>query len=201
MLTTLEQLEAIYGQPIERAVRKEIPFLNADYQAMVRASPLVILSTSGPGGMDGSPRGDAPGFVRIVDERTLALPDRPGNNRIDSLRNIISDPRVALLFIIPGIGETLRVNGRARISNEPALLESFAVHGKAARTVILVDVEAAYFHCSKAIVRSDLWNPEHYLERSALPSAGAILKRLCDGQFDAERYDREMPERVQNSLY
>jgi PPOX class probable FMN-dependent enzyme len=201
MLTTLEQLEAIYGQPIERAVRKEIPFLNADYQAMVRASPLVILSTVGPDGMDGSPRGDAPGFVRIVDERTLALPDRPGNNRIDSLRNIISDPRVALLFIIPGIGETLRVNGRARISNEPALLESFAVHGKAARTVILVDVEAAYFHCSKAIVRSDLWNPEHYLERSALPSAGAILKRLCDGQFDAERYDREMPERVQNSLY
>lgn len=201
MLTTLEQLEAIYGQPIERAVRKEIPFLNADYQAMVRASPLVILSTVGPDGMDGSPRGDAPGFVRILDERTLALPDRPGNNRIDSLRNIISDPRVALLFIIPGIGETLRVNGRARISNEPALLESFAVHGKAARTVILVDVEAAYFHCSKAIVRSDLWNPQRYLERSALPSAGAILKRLCDGQFDAERYDREMPERVQNSLY
>ncbi|AZC32875.1 pyridoxamine 5'-phosphate oxidase family protein [Pseudomonas chlororaphis] len=201
MLTTLEQLEAIYGLPLERAVRKEIPFLNPDYQAMVRASPLVILSTSGPDGMDGSPRGDAPGFVRIIDERTLALPDRPGNNRIDSLRNIVSDPRVALLFIIPGIGETLRVNGRARISAEPALLDSFAVNGKPARTVILVDVEAAYFHCSKAIVRSDLWNPEHYLERSALPSAGAILKRLCDGQFDADRYDREMPERVRNSLY
>ncbi|PWY51265.1 MULTISPECIES: pyridoxamine 5'-phosphate oxidase family protein [Pseudomonas] len=201
MLTTLEQLEAIYGQPLERAVRKEIPFLNPDYQAMVHASPLVILSTSGPDGMDGSPRGDVPGFVRIIDERTLALPDRPGNNRIDSLRNIVSDPRVALLFIIPGIGETLRVNGRARISAEPALLDSFAVNGKPARTVILVDVEAAYFHCSKAIVRSDLWNPEHYLERSALPSAGAILKRLCDGQFDADRYDREMPERVRNSLY
>ncbi|MGY1449427.1 pyridoxamine 5'-phosphate oxidase family protein [Pseudomonas chlororaphis] len=201
MLTTLEQLEAIYGQPIERAVRKEIPFLNPDYQAMVCASPLVILSTSGPDGIDGSPRGDTPGFVRIIDERTLALPDRPGNNRIDSLRNIVSDPRVALLFIIPGIGETLRVNGRARISAEPALLDSFAVNGKPARTVILVDVEAAYFHCSKAIVRSDLWNPEHYLERSALPSAGAILKRLCDGQFDADRYDREMPERVRNSLY
>ncbi|NNB44223.1 pyridoxamine 5'-phosphate oxidase family protein [Pseudomonas chlororaphis] len=201
MLTTLEQLEAIYGQPLERAVRKEIPFLNPDYQAMVRASPLVILSTVGPDGMDGSPRGDVPGFVRIIDERTLALPDRPGNNRIDSLRNILSDPRVALLFIIPGIGETLRVNGRARISAEPALLDSFAVNGKPARTVILVDVEAAYFHCSKAIVRSELWNPERYLERSSLPSAGAILKRLCDGQFDADRYDREMPERVRNSLY
>ncbi|AKA23071.1 pyridoxamine 5'-phosphate oxidase family protein [Pseudomonas chlororaphis] len=201
MLTTLEQLEAIYGLPLERAVRKEIPFLNADYQAMVRASPLVILSTVGPDGMDGSPRGDTPGFVRIVDERTLALPDRPGNNRIDSLRNIIQDPRVALLFIIPGIGETLRVNGRARISAEPELLESFAVQGKPARTVILVDIEAAYFHCSKAIVRSDLWNPERFLERSALPSAGTILKRLNGEQFDADRYDREMPERLRNSLY
>ncbi|MCB2253679.1 pyridoxamine 5'-phosphate oxidase family protein [Pseudomonas chlororaphis] len=201
MLTTLEQLEAIYGLPLERAVRKEIPFLNADYQAMVRASPLVILSTVGPDGMDGSPRGDSPGFVRIVDERTLALPDRPGNNRIDSLRNIIQDPRVALLFIIPGIGETLRVNGRARISAEPELLESFAVQGKPARTVILVDIEAAYFHCSKAIVRSDLWNPERFLERSALPSAGTILKRLNGEQFDADRYDREMPERLRNSLY
>ncbi|AJO80136.1 pyridoxamine 5'-phosphate oxidase family protein [Pseudomonas sp. MRSN 12121] len=201
MLTTLEQLEAIYGLPLERAVRKEIPFLNADYQAMVRASPLVILSTVGPDGMDGSPRGDSPGFVRIVDERTLALPDRPGNNRIDSLRNIIQDPRVALLFIIPGIGETLRVNGRACISAEPELLESFAVQGKPARTVILVDIEAAYFHCSKAIVRSDLWNPERFLERSALPSAGTILKRLNGEQFDADRYDREMPERLRNSLY
>lgn len=201
MLTTLEQLEAIYGLPLERAVRKEIAFLNADYQAMVRASPLVILSTVGPDGMDGSPRGDSPGFVRIVDERTLALPDRPGNNRIDSLRNIIQDPRVALLFIIPGIGETLRVNGRARISAEPELLDSFAVQGKPARTVILVDIEAAYFHCSKAIVRSDLWNPERFLERSALPSAGTILKRLNGEQFDADRYDREMPERLRNSLY
>lgn len=201
MLTTLEQLEAIYGLPLERAVRKEIAFLNADYQAMVRASPLVILSTVGPDGMDGSPRGDSPGFVRIVDERTLALPDRPGNNRIDSLRNIIQDPRVALLFIIPGIGETLRVNGRARISAEPELLDSFAVQGKPARTVILVDIESAYFHCSKAIVRSDLWNPERFLERSALPSAGTILKRLNGEQFDADRYDREMPERLRNSLY
>lgn len=196
MLTTIEQLEAIYGRPHDRAVRKEIPFLNLDYQAMVRASPLVILSSVGPDGMDGSPRGDTPGFVRIIDERTLAIPDRPGNNRIDTLRNIVLDSRISLLFIIPGIGETLRVNGRARISAEPALLESFAVNGKAARTVILVEVEAAYFHCSKAIVRSDLWNPEKYLERSALPTAGAFHKRLNDGQFDAEAYDREAPVRL-----
>lgn len=201
MLTTIEQLEAIYGLPHDRAVRKEIPFLNLDYQAMVRASPLVIVSSVGPDGMDGSPRGDTPGFVRIIDERTLAIPDRPGNNRIDTLRNIVLDSRISLLFIIPGIGETLRVNGRARISAEPELLESFAVNGKPARTVILVEVEAAYFHCSKAIVRSDLWNPQKYLDRSALPTAGAFHKRLNDGQFDAEAYDREAPVRLHDSLY
>jgi PPOX class probable FMN-dependent enzyme len=201
MLTTVEQLEAIYGLPHDRAVRKEIPFLNLDYQAMVRASPLVILSSVGPDGMDGSPRGDTPGFVRIIDERTLAIPDRPGNNRIDTLRNIVLDSRISLLFIIPGIGETLRVNGRAQISAEPALLDSFAVNDKPPRTVILVEVEAAYFHCSKAIVRSDLWNPEKYLDRSTLPTAGAFHKRLNDGQFDAEAYDREAPARVLDSLY
>lgn len=201
MLTTIEQLEAIYGLPHDRAVRKQIPFLNQDYQAMVRASPLVIVSSVSPDGMDASPRGDAPGFVRIIDDQTLAIPDRPGNNRIDTLRNIILDSRVGLLFIIPGIGETLRVNGTATISDDPELLESFAVNGKPARTVILVTVQAAYFHCSKAIVRSDLWNPEKHLDRSALPTAGAFHKRLNDGQFDAQAYDREAPIRALNSLY
>ena len=201
MLTTLEQLETLYGLPHERALRKEIAFLNEDYQAMVKASPLVIVSSCGPDGLDGSPRGDVPGFVRIIDERTLAIPDRPGNNRLDTLRNLLVDPRIALLFIIPGIGETLRVNGRAQICIEPGLLESFAVNGKPARSVIVVQVDAAYFHCSKAFVRSDCWNPDKHVERSTLPSAGAIHKRLNDGQFDAETYDREMPERVKNSLY
>lgn len=201
MLTTLDQLETLYGLPQERALRKEIAFLNEDYQAMVKASPLVIVSSSGADGLDGSPRGDVPGFVRIIDERTLAIPDRPGNNRLDTLRNLLVDPRIALLFIIPGIGETLRVNGRAQISIEPELLQSFAVNGKPARSVIVVQVDAAYFHCSKAFVRSDCWNPDKHVERSTLPSAGAIHKRLNDGQFDAETYDREMPERVKNSLY
>ncbi|MBJ2350246.1 MULTISPECIES: pyridoxamine 5'-phosphate oxidase family protein [Pseudomonas] len=200
MLTSIEQLEAIYGQPHERAVRKQIPFLNEDYQAMVRASPMVIIGSAGPDGLDSSPRGDAPGFVQILDEHTLALPDRPGNNRIDTLRNVLHDPRVSLLFIIPGIGETLRVNGTARISVEPELLERFAVNGKLPRTVLLIAIEAAFFHCSKAIVRSELWNPERYLDRSAVPSAGAIHKRLNEG-FDAEAYDRETPARVQASLY
>ncbi|SDT40056.1 pyridoxamine 5'-phosphate oxidase family protein [Pseudomonas prosekii] len=201
MVDSIAALEAIYGQPHDRAVRKQIAFLNEDYQAMVRASPLIIISSVGPEGMDGSPRGDAPGFVRIIDERTLVIPDRPGNNRIDTLRNVVLDPRVSLLFIIPGIGETLRVNGTAKISAEPTLLESFAVNGKPARTVLLVTVDAAYFHCSKAIVRSELWNPERFLDRSALPTAGAFHKRLNDGQFDADTYDREAPARVRDSLY
>lgn len=201
MLSTLKQLETLYGLPHERALRKEIAFLNEDYQAMVKASPLVIVSSAGADGLDGSPRGDVPGFVRIIDERTLAIPDRPGNNRLDTLRNLLVDPRVALLFIIPGIGETLRVNGRAQISIEPELLQSFAVNGKPARSVIVVQVQAAYFHCSKAFVRSDCWNPDKHVERSTLPSAGAFHKRLNDGQFDAEAYDREMPQRVKDSLY
>lgn len=201
MIDSIEALEAIYGQPHERAMRKQIGFLNEDYQAMVRLSPLVIVSSLGADGLDNSPRGDKAGFVRIIDERTLALPDRPGNNRIDTLRNVLHDSRVSLLFIIPGIGETLRVNGTATISAEPPLLESFAVNGKPAKTVLLVTVEAAFFHCSKAFVRADAWNPETHLPRSALPSAGAFHKRLNDGQFDAETYDREAPKRVRDSLY
>ncbi|MBV4457106.1 pyridoxamine 5'-phosphate oxidase family protein [Pseudomonas sp. COR58] len=201
MIDSIEALEALYGLPHERAVRKQIGFLNEDYQAMVRLSPLVIVSSAGADGLDSSPRGDTAGFVRILDERTLALPDRPGNNRIDTLRNVLHDPRVSLLFIIPGIGETLRVNGTAAISAEPELLASFAVNGKPARTVLLVTVEAAFFHCAKAFVRSDAWNPDTHLPRSALPSAGAFHKRLNDGQFDAEAYDREAPARVQSSLY
>ncbi|MGZ9669613.1 pyridoxamine 5'-phosphate oxidase family protein [Pseudomonas sp. GNP014] len=200
-IEALEALEAIYGLPHERAVRKQIGFLNEDYQAMVRLSPLVIVSSVGADGLDNSPRGDAPGFVRIIDQNTLALPDRPGNNRIDTLRNVLHDPRVSLLFIIPGIGETLRVNGTATISADPELLESFAVNGKPAKTVLLVTVEAAFFHCSKAFVRSDAWNPQTHLPRSALPSAGAFHKRLNDGQFDAETYDREAPKRVSDTLY
>lgn len=201
MLTNIEQLEEIYGKPHERSLWKEIDFLNEDYQAFVKASPFVVFASSGPGGMDCSPKGDAPGFVKILDERTLAIPDRPGNNRIDTLRNIIADPRIGLLFIIPGIGGTLRVNGRAEISAEPALLEQFAVDGKLPRTVIIVKIEATYFHCSKALVRSKLWDPARQIERASFPSPGTILKRLSNGGFDADTYDRDLPERVKATLY
>jgi uncharacterized protein len=201
MLTTIEELETIYGEANERSLRKEIPYVNEDYRTFIELAPFVVLATAGRDGLDCSPRGDAPGFVRIVDEKTLAIPDRVGNNRIDSLRNIIVEPHLALLFVVPGVGETLRVNGRGRISNEAALLESFAVGGKLPRTVLLVDVDAVYFHCSKALARSRLWDPARHVERSRLPSTGSILKRLSGDTFDAVKYDLELVERLRTGLY
>lgn len=200
-ITSVQQLEAIYGKPQARSVWKEINFLNEDYQAFVKASPFVILASVGDGATDCSPRGDVAGFVHVLDERTLTVPDRPGNNRIDSLRNIVVDPRVSLLFLIPGIGEMLRVNGRAEITTDPALLGRFEVNGKLPRTVIVVSVEAAYFHCSRALVRSALWDPAKHRERGSLPAAGAMLKRLSDGSFDALAYERDLPERIKTTLY
>jgi PPOX class probable FMN-dependent enzyme len=199
-LTTAEELRALYGEPHARSVAKEITFLNEQYQAFVTASPFVILASSGVEGIDCSPKGDAPGFVQILDERTLAVPDRPGNNRIDNLLNIVADPRVSLLFLVPGVGETLRVNGRAEISTDADLLQRFAVGGKLPRTVIVVRVEAVYFHCAKALMRSQLWDPARYVPRGALPSAGDMIAATCD-DFDGEAYDLEAPQRAQRSLY
>jgi PPOX class probable FMN-dependent enzyme len=201
ILRSVEDLESLYGLPKGNAVLKEITYLNAHYRAFIEASPFVVLASSGPGGLDCSPKGDAPGFVRILDERRLALPDRLGNNRIDNLRNIIVDPRVALLFIIPGIGETLRVNGKAVVSTEAELLASFAVEGKRPRSVIVVTVEAAYVHCSKAMIRSKLWDASRHLERSQLPSLGDMLALITKGAVDAKAYDKELPERLQSTLY
>jgi PPOX class probable FMN-dependent enzyme len=201
MIDTIEALEAIYGPPNPRSLLKEIPQLNEDYRAFVDASPMVIIATAGPEGLDCSPKGDAPGFVQILDDRTLAIPDRPGNNRVDNLRNIIADPRISLLFIIPGVGETLRVNGRAVISNDATLLERFPVGGKLPKTVILVTIDSVYFHCAKAFVRSALWDASRHVERSKLPSAGQILQHISKGEFDGATYDREMPERTKETLY
>ncbi|WP_322104540.1 pyridoxamine 5'-phosphate oxidase family protein [Paraburkholderia sp. J41] len=205
MLTTLTELEAHYGEPNERSLRKEIDHVNADYRRFIESSPFVVLATGGPDGLDCSPRGDAPGFVRILDERTLALPDRPGNNRVDSLRNVVVAPQVGLLFMVPGAGETLRVNGRARVSTEAALLASFAVDGKPPRSVLVIDVESVYFHCSKAIVRSKLWDASRHVERAALPSAGEMLRRVNAEQygeiFDADRYEADLAERIKSTLY
>ncbi|CAN5602572.1 pyridoxamine 5'-phosphate oxidase family protein [soil metagenome] len=201
IVTSVAELEAIYGEANPRSLVKEITFLNEPYRAFVEAAPFVIMATSGAEGLDCSPKGDAPGFVRVIDEHTLALPDRLGNNRIDNLRNLIVDPRISLLFLIPGVGETLRVNGTAQISADPALLESFTVQGKQPRTVILITIQAVYFHCPKAFVRSKLWDPATQISRSELPSAGEILQCITEGAMDGAQYDREYPERLKATLY
>jgi PPOX class probable FMN-dependent enzyme len=201
LVTTMAELEAMYAQPMETSLLKEIDHIGPHYRALIESSPFCALATCGPEGLDCSPRGDAPGFVRIKDERTLMIPDRRGNNRVDTLRNIVRDPRVALLFLIPGVSETMRVNGRAAISTDPELLESFKVDGKAPRCVIVVTVERAYFQCAKAIVRSKLWDPATRVERAKLPTTGAMVAALTKGKVDAETYDREAPARIKAQLY
>ena len=201
IITTEAQLEAIYGKPVEAATVKEVNWITPHYRAYIEASPYVALATSAPEGLDCSPRGDRPGFVRVHDEKTLMLPDRRGNNRIDSLRNIVRDPRVALLFMIPGLGNTLRVNGRAHLSIEPALLGSFAVDDKAPRSVTVIEVDAVYFQCARALVRSDLWNPAHHVDPKSLPSAGQILAALSQDRVGGEKYDREWPGRAAATLW
>jgi len=200
-IDTIAQLEALFGQPGEASLKKEVPYLHPSYQALIAASPFAVLATTGPGGLDASPRGDAPGFVTVQDERTLLLPERRGNNRIDSLRNIVADPRVALLFLIPGVGETLRVNGRARISAAPDLLARFAVEGRAPQCVIEITVETVFFQCARAIQRSKLWAPVREGVPRTVPTPGAILSALADAAFDGATYDRELPARQRSTLY
>lgn len=200
-ITSLAELEALYDEPSEASLLKEMDRVIPEYRAFIEAAPFVALATRGPEGLDCSPRGDTPGFVRVQDEKTLLLPDRRGNNRIDSLRNIVRDPQVGLLFLIPGIGETLRVNGRAAISVEPALLESFSVDGKAPKSVVAITVEAVFFQCARAILRSGLWNPQNHVARETLPSAGQILATVTANRFDGEAYDKALPERQRTTLY
>jgi hypothetical protein len=197
----VESLEELYGAPSGAAVEKEIDYLHPHYQRLIAASPFFVLATGGPDGMDASPRGDAPGFVEVGDEKTLLIPDRRGNNRVDSLRNIIANPRVALLFLIPGVGETLRVNGRAEISTSPALLGRFSVEGKLPRSVIVVHVDTVFFQCARAIFRSKLWDPTRHLERRSLPSLGTIVADVSQGRLDGKKYDEGLYERLRGALY
>ena len=201
IITTTEQLEAIYGRPGDASTVKVADRVTPLYRALIDKSPFVALATSGPEGLDCSPRGDLPGFVRVHDEKTLMMPDRCGNNRIDSLRNIVRDPRVALLFLIPGSGSTLRVNGRGQVSNEPDLLDSFKMQEKAPRTVIVMTVEEIYFQCARAIVRSDLWNPNKRVDPKSLPTPGQILASMSDNTVGGEAYDREWPERARKTMW
>ena len=199
IVTSEAELEALYGLPAGAAVIKEIGHISDHYRAFVEASPFVIVATSGPDGLDCTPRGDPAGFVRVVDRQTVMLPDRRGNNRLDTLRNLVRDPRIALLFLIPGEGRTLRINGRAVIDTDPELCASFTMEGKAPRSVIVVTAERVYTQCPKALIRSKLWNPAAHAD-PGLPSTGAMMQAL-QADFDAEAYEREYPQRLKETIY
>ena len=200
-ITSEAELEALYDAPVPTSILKEIDHVSGDYARWIAASPLMILATSGPEGLDCSPRGDPKGFVRIADPKTLMIPDRRGNNRIDSLRNIVRDPRVALLFLIPGINGTMRVNGRAELTTDTALCASFAMEGKTPKCVIAVHVERVYAQCQKALVRGKVWDAAAQMKSADLPSVGEMLERLSKGRFDGKAYEAAYPERMAATIY
>ena len=202
IVTSIEQLEALYTPaPVAASTVKVAHRMTPQYRRLIEASPFAALATVGPEGIDCSPRGDQPGFVRIHDDETLMMPDRRGNNRIDSLRNIVRDPRVAFLFLLPGSGTTFRANGRAHLSIDPDLLASFEVEGKAPRSVIVMQIDELYFHCARAIVRSELWNPARHVDPKSLPTPGEILARMTDNQVGGEAYDKAWPERAKQTMW
>ena len=200
-ISSVEELEALYGAPLGQSLVKEIDYISDHYRAFIEKSPFVVLASSGPEGLDCSPRGDPAGFVRVVDSKTVMLPDRRGNNRIDTLKNIVRDPRVSLLFLVPGVGETMRINGHAEISTDPELCASFEMQGKAPRSIIVVTADRVYFQCQKALARSSLWSPDALVARSELPTAGQILSELSQNAMDADEYDRNYPERLKKTIY
>jgi uncharacterized protein len=200
-ITTIERLEAIYGFPGETSLVKVAPRITASYRRLIEISPFAAVATCGPEGLDCSPRGDLPGFIRVHDEATLLIPDRRGNNRIDTLRNIVRDPRIALMLLIPGSGTTLRINGRAVLSADPELLVSFTTEGKAPRSVIVMTVEEVYFQCARAVVRADLWNPDKRVDVATLPTPGEILAEMSENRVGGESYDQEWPERARQTMW
>ncbi|MGB0670183.1 MAG: pyridoxamine 5'-phosphate oxidase family protein [Rhodospirillales bacterium] len=200
-IATLAELEALYGVPGETSLVKESPVLTPTYRRLIEASPFCILATRGPDGLDASPRGDDGPVVRILDDKTVLLPDRRGNNRIDSLRNIIADPQVALLFLIPGSGTTLRLNGRAVLTSDADLRATFAMAGQMPRSVIVLTAETVFFQCARAVVRSRLWDPETRIDPAILPTPGQILSDQSAGRVGGQPYDDEWPERARKSLW
>ncbi|KQX35821.1 pyridoxamine 5'-phosphate oxidase [Devosia sp. Root436] len=202
IVSSLEQLEALYTPaPAAASTTKVAHAMTPHYRRLIEASPFAALATVGPEGIDCSPRGDQPGFVRVHDDHTLMMPDRRGNNRIDSLRNIVRDPRCAFLFLLPGSGTTFRAHGRAHLSVDPDLLASFAVEGKAPRSVIVMRIDELYFQCARAIVRSELWNPARHIDPKSLPTPGEILAAMTDNQVGGEAYDQAWPERARQTMW
>lgn len=199
-ITDPEALRAIYGTPNPRSLAKQLDRLDPHARRFIALSPFVLLSTTGPDGLgDVTPRGDSPGFVAVADEQTLLIPDRPGNNRLDSLVNILRHPGIGLLFLVPGVDETLRVAGTAEIRADADLLARFVVDGKAPKTVLRVAVRESYLHCGKAFMRSRLWDPASHVDRATLPSMGEMLRDQI-GWATAETQD-EMLERYRKTLY
>jgi PPOX class probable FMN-dependent enzyme len=200
-ITTLAALERLYDKPTERALLKQVDRLDQPCCDFIAASPFLILATAGAAGSDCSPRGDQPGFVEVADDRTLLLPDRRGNNRIDSLRNIVENPAVALIFLIPGIEQTLRVNGRAEITTDPMLLARFAVDGKTPKSVIRIAVDEAFVQCPRALLRADLWNSDRFAAGGKVPSMGTMLASATKGRVDAAQYDAVDGPKSRQVLY
>lgn len=197
----LERLRELYGAPSERSLKKQLTRFDKHCRAFIARSPFLVIASSDPAGRcDASPKGDAPGFVQVLDDETLLIPDRLGNNRVDTIGNLLACPGVGLIFFVPGINETLRINGRARITTEAALLEPVAVNGKAPRSGILVTAEEIYFHCGKALIRSDLWNPDKQLRRSEFPSLGRILAEQIGG-ISVEESERLTAQSYKTRLY
>ncbi len=201
LITTEAQLRALIGAPAELTCAKISTRLNPMTRLFIERSPFVCVATSDAAGhCDVSPRGDPAGFVRILDERTLLMPERPGNRLADSLRNILANPRIGLLFVVPGVTDTLRVNGRAAITNDTALLAPCAVEGKVPQLGLLVDIEEAYTQCSKAFLRSHLWDPQRYVDPASMPTGGQVHRAIQGDRFDAEQYDREREERYRRRV-
>ncbi|SCY51232.1 pyridoxamine 5'-phosphate oxidase family protein [Rhizobium sp. NFACC06-2] len=200
IIRTVEELKAIYDGTSEASIAKVTATLTAEYRLMIETSPFLALATVGPEGMDCSPRGDKGGVVRVADDRTVLLPDWRGNNRVDSLLNIVRDPRMALMFLIPGSNTTMRINGRAVVSVDPDLLESFEMDGKHPRTVIVVTIDEVYFQCARALMRSELWNPDNFVDPASLPTPGLLLK-AAKAEFDQETYDREWAARAAKTMW
>lgn len=203
-ITSVEILESFYGAPSERAIWKEIDHINDIYRCFIEASPFLILATHGKGGIDCSPRGDPAGFVRVIDENHLMIPDRRGNNRLDSLRNILTNPSVGLIFLVPGAGETIRVSGQAEIIVDKELCQSFAINEKPATSILSIKVEKAYYQCQKCIVRSNLWDTSSHIDKNTLPTAGQLAEYFSSLQgvdFDGDEHDKNYSEYMNKVIY
>ncbi len=203
-ISSISELESTYGAAVPGAQWKEIDHINDHYRQFIEKSPFLILATRGEKGIDCSPRGDPAGFVRIVNQRCIQIPDRRGNNRLDSLRNIVTNPEVGLIFMVPNVGETIRVSGKAEILIDKELCDSFSINNQSASSVLSITVEKAYFQCQKALVRSKLWQSSEHIDRSELPSTGSMVKEFAAMQnieFDAESYDENYPEHMKKTIY